>query len=214
MEQSPVLSAESYPDECWTFCNTLALAAMRIDDVVRGDHRGTDLARRWVDVARAKLVDEKPGLLVSSFTVAGRHLDGPEGSSIWLVAHALLLVDPALARDQYDRARRLLGVDFLGFSWAKEWPASAPARPDIDSGPIVPILGASAGSSGLALLGASAFGDDRYLTSLLTTLEFAAFPVRHDGKLHYAAGNQVGDAVLLYALTFGPLWERVGGSGS
>jgi len=52
MEQSPVLSAESYPDECWTFCNTMALAAMRMDDAIHGGHRGADLGRRWVRRAR------------------------------------------------------------------------------------------------------------------------------------------------------------------
>jgi hypothetical protein len=34
MEQSPVLSGESYPDECWTFCNTYALLAIRLADVL------------------------------------------------------------------------------------------------------------------------------------------------------------------------------------
>jgi hypothetical protein len=209
MEQSPVLSAESYPDECWTFCNTVALAAMRMEDVIRGEHRGQELAERWLERARAELVDPETGLLISSFTVSGRHLDGPEGSSIWVSSHALMLVDPEFAKDQYDRARRQLGVDFLGFGWAREWPRSAAGRSDIDSGPIVPIVGASAGSSGLALLGASAFGDDAWLASLLTTLEFAAFPVRRAGSLRYAASNQVGDASLVYALSVGPLWERV-----
>src|SRR5579859_3941848 len=102
MEQSPVLSAESYPDECWTFCNAMALAAMRMDDAVRGGDRGADFGRRWLERARTHLVDPATGLLVSSFTVSGRQLDGPEGSSIWVVSHALLLVDPAFARDQYE----------------------------------------------------------------------------------------------------------------
>src|SRR5437868_7810345 len=178
MQASPVLSAESYPDECWTFCNTMALAAMRMDDAIHGGRRGADFAARWIERAKASLVDPDTGLLVSSFTVDGRHMDGPEGSSIWVAAHALLLVDPAFAKDQYDRARRYLGVDFLGFGWAREWPRGAPDRPDIDSGPIVPILDVSPGSSGLAFLGAKAFGDDRYWRRLLTTLDFAALPVR------------------------------------
>ena len=209
MEESPVLSAESYPDECWTFCNTLALAAMRMEDAIRGGHCGMDLARRWVERAKAELVDPETGLLVSSFTVSGRHLDSPEGSSIWVSSHALMLVDEAFARDQYERARRLLGVEFMGFGWAREWPRSSRGRSDIDSGPIVPIVEASPGSSGLALLGASAFGDDSYLTSLITTLDFAGFPTRRRGALRYAASNQVGDAALVYALSFGPLWQRV-----
>ncbi|XXY48024.1 hypothetical protein WME91_49300 [Sorangium sp. So ce269] len=72
---------------------------------------------------------------------------------------------------------------------------------------------ASAGSSGLALLGAAAFGDAPYLGALLTSLDFAAFPVREGDRLRYAASNQVGDAALLYALSFGPLWERIAAAG-
>jgi hypothetical protein len=209
MERSPVLSAESYPDECWTFCNTVALAAMRMDDAIRGGSEGQALGRRWLEAARRRLIDPDTGLLVSSYTVSGRHLDGPEGSSIWVSAHALWLVDPDFARDQYERARRLLGAEFLGFGWAREWPRGKGGRRDVDSGPIVPLVEASAGSSGLALLGASTFGDAPYLDKLMTTLDFAAFPVRRGARLRYAAGNQVGDAAALYALSLGPLWERV-----
>ncbi len=61
----------------------------------------------------------------------------------------------------------------------------------------------------MAFLGASAFGDDDYLYGLLTALEFAGFPSETDGQLRYQAGNQVGDAVLLYALVQGPLWRKV-----
>ena len=45
MEASPVLCAESYPDECWLFCNGLALASIKVFDVVEGtDH--SDLFHR------------------------------------------------------------------------------------------------------------------------------------------------------------------------
>jgi hypothetical protein len=160
------------------------------------------------------LVDPATGLLVSSYTRDGRVLDGPEGSSIWMSAHNLLLVDEAFARDQYARARRELGVEALGYAWAREWPRSSSARPDVDSGPIVPLLDASAGSSGLAILGASAFGDDSFLEGLLASLELAGYPDRRGGELRYRASNRVGDAVVLYALSFGPLWDRVRRAGS
>ncbi len=84
-----------------------------------------DLARAWVEHAKARLVDPKTGILVSSYTVGRRVLDGAEGSSIWMSAHNLLFVDEVFARDQYARARRELGASFLGFGWAREWPASA-----------------------------------------------------------------------------------------
>jgi hypothetical protein len=207
MSHSPSVSGESYPNECWTFCNTTALAALalldRVDGVDAAEHGA--LTTKWVQYARSHLVDSKTGLLVSSYTHDGRTLDGPEGSSIWMSAHNLLLVDRAFAEDQYARARRELHGGAFGYAWAREWPHGATMRPDVDSGPIVPLLDASAGSSGLALLGASAFGDEEYLGGLLASLELAGF--RDGGR--YLASNQVGDAVVLYALTFGPLWRLV-----
>ena len=74
---------------------------------------------------------------------------------------------------------------------------------------MIPLLDVSAGSSGLALVGAATFGDRAYLDELRATLELGAFPVERDGGVTYAAGNQVGDAVLLYALELGPMWRRV-----
>ena len=209
MLRSPTLSAESYPDECWTFCNAVALAAMRFSDVLDGtDHRA--FFKEWLAAARKHLVDPKTGLLVSSFTVDGRVKDGPEGSSIWFAAHCLRLVDAAFARDQFERAREHLARGALGFAWAREWPDSWRNGMDVDSGPVVPIVDASAGSSGLAFVAASSFEDRTFWGGLMTTLDFAAFPIRDGDALRYAASNQVGDAVLLYSMVQGPLWKKVG----
>ncbi len=208
MKQSPVLSAESYPDECWTFCNTVALAAVKASDVLDGGNHGAFL-RAWVETAKGKLVDPGTGLLVSSYTLDGRTRDGPEGSSLWMAAHMLRAVDPAFGADQYRRARAELGRTVLGFGYAREWPASAPGTVDVDSGPIVPGLDVSAGLSGLAFVAASSYGDRGYLGALGATLELAAFPAEKGGRLRYCASNQVGDAVVLYALTIGPLWEAL-----
>jgi hypothetical protein len=208
MQEGPVLSGESYPDECWTFCNTVALAAIRASDVLDGtDH--TPFIRAWIASARSRLVDSKTGMLVSSYTLDGGVRDGPEGSSIWMASHMLRVVDLAFAEDQYRRAKRELGRTVLGFGYAREWPASRRGPADVDSGPIVPGLDVSSGSSGLAFVAARSFGDDEYLAALSTTLDFAAFPIERGGTLRYAASNQVGDAVLLYALAIGPVWAAL-----
>jgi len=208
LRHSPHLALESYPDECWTFDHVVALAAIRVADYLDGrDH--TDLIRDWVAMARRKLVHSASGLLVSSFTTDGSPVIGPEGSSLWMVAHCLQLVDPAFARDQYERARRELGGSTLGFSYAREWPSSWRGPADIDSGPIIPFLDISAGSSGMAFIGASAFGDEPFLAALNATIDFAGFPTRKNGALKYCGSNQVGDAALLYAATLGPIWEKV-----
>jgi hypothetical protein len=208
MEASRTLSGESYPDECWTFCNTTALAALRVFDAASGESHER-LSRDWVALAKARLLDPATGLLVSSYTYDGAAKDGPEGSTIWMSARNLLLVDEAFARDQYVRARRELGGEVLGLGYAREWPQSRPGQVDVDSGPIVPLLDASPSSSGFAILGAKAFGDEPFLGSLLASVELTALPMEDGrGGLSYAMSNAVGDAVILSGLAFGPVWER------
>ena len=208
MRRGDVLCAESYPDECWMFCNTVALATMRMADALDGsDHRA--FCKEWVASAKRRLVEKKTGLLVSSFSLSGEVFDGPEGSSIWMAAHCLQLVDEEFARDQYVRGKKELSRRLLGFGYAREWPVSYVGPHDIDSGPVVPGLGASPSSSGLAVMAAAAFGDTDYFASLCSSLNLGAFPVERNGTLKFCASNQVGEAVLLYAMVLGPAWEKV-----
>ncbi len=211
MKQGPIMCAESYPNECWTFDHAAGLAAIRLADHLDGtDHSA--FIHDWLTIAQNKLLDNRnTGLLVSSFTLDGEPIDGPEGSSIWFTAYCLRLVDENFARDQYERARKELGKSLVGFGWSREWPASWRGREDIDSGPVIPVLDISAGASGLAFIGASSFGDGDYLRSLAATLDFAAFPTVKQGRLKYCASNQVGDAALLYATVLGPLWDKAEG---
>lgn len=207
-QESRQMLLESYPDECWMFDHGVALDAIKMADYLDGtDH--SEFIRDWIAMAKQKLVDPKSGLLISSFTTRGAALAGPEGSSIWMVTHSLQLLDADFARDQYQRARKELGAVTLGFGYAHEWPESWKGEANIDSGPIIPVFDVSAGSSGMAFLGASSFRDDQFLGSLAATLDFAGFPSRTGGRLKYCASNQVGDAALLYAATLGPLWEKV-----
>ncbi|HRR86219.1 MAG TPA: hypothetical protein P5316_14525 [Phycisphaerae bacterium] len=208
MAVGPVLSCESYPNECWTFCNTVALAAIRMHEVLDGEDHG-QLRRDWIARAKEKLVHQQTGLLCSSYTYEGQAVDGPEGSTIWMAAHWLKIVDEAFAEDQYRRAKREIAHQCLGFGWAGEWPKSWVGPMDIDSGPVIPIIDLSAGSSGQAFVAAASFGDIEYYGALTTTLMFAGFPLFHDGRMQFCASNQVGDAVLLYSAVAGPLWQTI-----
>jgi hypothetical protein len=206
--RSPHLILESYPDECWMFDHCLALDAMKMADYLDGsDH--SKLIHDWIAMAKTNLVDPQTGLLVANFSVDGTTLNGPQGSTCWMVSHALQILDADFARDQYVRTRRELGEVTLGFGYAHEWPATWKGLANIDSGPIFPVFNISAGSSGIAFIGASAFDDEPFLKSLASTLDFAAFPSKKSGRLKYCASNQVGDAAILYATTLGPLWQKI-----
>lgn len=208
LRAGPLVSGESYPDECWIFDNTAALAALRIFDVIYGtDHNALFLA--WLEIARTKLTDPETGLLVSSFSYDGLHLNGPEGSTLWTAAHNLLLIDPELAHAQYAIAKRHLARTALGFGWAREW-AHAVQPMDIDSGAVLPGIELSAASSGLAFVGARAFNDEAYEQSLLRSLALGGFPSATETGLRFATTNQVADSVIAYGLVQGPLWRKIG----
>jgi len=211
MRQSPVLCAESYPDECWMFCNTVSLAAIRIADVLDGTDHSLFLSS-WVNKCKLTLLEKESGLLISAFGVDGTPAScapGPEGSTIWMACHMLQIVDKNFAIDQYRRARKNLGGSILGFGYSREWPVGSESKIDIDSGPVVPYLGASASASGLAIVAAKAFDDMDYFAKLLTSLDFLGFPTESNGHFFYNAGNPIGDAVVLYAMVQGPLWNEV-----
>lgn len=208
MASSDTFSAESYPDEAWTFCNSIALVSLKMLDTLDGtDHSA--LIAAWIEHARDRLTDPASGLLISSYHLNGELRDGPEGSSLFMVAHALQVLDENFALQQWTRAKTELIDETFGFGYAREWPSSWTGPVDVDSGPTVPILGANAGASGLAILGAAAFDDDEVLDSLLRSLELAAFPKTTAAGRRYRASNAAGDAVLLYALVEGPLWKLI-----
>lgn len=208
MQSSPMLSAESYPNEVWMFDNTNALVALRMAEVLDGQDHGA-LIEAWIQKAQHHFVDKTTGVLVSSITWEGQFLDGPEGSTIWLCATNLLLLDPKMGRTQYKRAKQELAGSLWGYAFAREWPKSWRGHNDIDSGPIVPVVDASPSSSGFAILAATAFDDQAYLTSLVDALGIANTVLQIDPALATMADNPLGNAVILYGLSSGPLWQAI-----
>ena len=199
---------ESYPDEAWAFCVTNALVAIALADLIDGtDHRATIAAGV---AALTDRVEADTALIGSSFTFDGDVLDGPEGSSLWLVAVNLQLLDPDLAREQYAGAHQGLIHGFAGLGWASEWGAGWRGPGDVDSGPVVPLFDASPSSSGFALMAARAFGDAPTRRRLERSLRAADLILALDPRFRrMVADNPMGDVVLLHALTFGPLWDEI-----
>ena len=211
MEHGPVLCAESYPDECWVFCNSIALAAVKISDQVnQTDH--SKLFSKWISTAKKNFIDPKTGLLRSAFTYDGQPVQsakGPEGSSIWMTCHMLQIIDKSFAQDQYKIARKELMASIMGFGYSREWPKDYPVSSDIDSGPVLPILNASPSASGLGLIAAASFNDKETFSKLTISLNTFAMPVEQDDCRYYQLSNPLGDVVILYGLTVGPIWEKI-----
>jgi len=209
--RAPAGLPESYPDEAWLFCVTNALVALRLADHLDGSDHGALIAR-FVTQADGILREPSTGLLGSDFTAAGDMLDGPEGSSLWLVATNLRLLDEPLARAQYDGATTHLYRQLMGLGWSREWGPGWRGPVDIDSGPMVPVLAASPSASAFALGATAAFGDTPRHQALTASLRVADLLVRLDPRYAELARHPMGDVVVLHGLGFGPLWERLGAS--
>ena len=65
MKRGPAFCAESYPDECWLFCNSAAMAALRMSEVLVGaDYR--ELIASWLSILKERLIDGRTGILIST----------------------------------------------------------------------------------------------------------------------------------------------------
>jgi len=206
MEAGPVLWAESYPDECWLFCHGLALASVKVFDVLEGtDH--SDLFRRWERTARKRLLDKNTGILFSAVTRSGEMVQPPEGSSIWIGIYGLKLVAPTFAREQYELAKRRMTGKLACFRYGREWATGVRGQWDIDSGCVPAGMGPA--STGFALIASKEMNDRDLFNGLVGTVELAGVPKERDGRMWYCSSNLVGDATFLLGKTTGPAWAEV-----
>jgi len=194
---SPFLPA--YPGQSWPVDSTVAVAALRLHDVLLAP-RFQATVERWLGLARARL-DPATGLLGHrAELVSGAPLEGARGSSQSLVAWFLVEIDPELARVHYARFRDAF---VTGVPAVREYPRGVDGGGDIDSGPL--IAGLSASASTVTLGTARVHGDEGLARALEQAAEAAGLPVQWAGGRRYAFGVlPVGDAFLAWSRSARP----------
>ncbi|MBA4386902.1 MAG: hypothetical protein C0404_02910 [Verrucomicrobia bacterium] len=206
MKAGPMLCGECYPDECWLWCNPLALTSAKVLDVLEGSDN-TEFYERWEKMALAKLTDKKTGMLQSAVTLTGYPIHTSEGSTIWIGASCLLPVLPDLAHEQYNLMKEKLSGRLLFLAYGREWPKGERGDWDIDSG-FTPF-GMGPASTGFALVASKEMGDEDFFVRLLTLLNLVGVPQVENGRMRYLSSNLVGDATFLYGKTAGPAWQEI-----
>jgi hypothetical protein len=128
-------------------------------------------------------------------------------------------VDPAAARDLYERYVDGFWIDRGLIAGFAEWPGGAMRRPDADSGPVVAGVGSAATALGVGAM--IAMADDarlaraaeqlearRALLSLVLTRDPATSRPSLAGMFDYdptyLSGFLFGDATLLFSLSWHP----------
>jgi hypothetical protein len=203
LRASPAFILQTYPGEAYPVDNAAVIGSLGLHArATGGGHR--DVVDRWVAQCRATWVDPRTGLLIQACEPAtGTPTDKPRGSGTALAVYFLSFADPALSRELFDAVRRELAGGLLGFGMIREYPASVPAgRGDIDSGPVV--LGYGFSATGFALAGCRMYGAPGLFADLYATADLFGAPARRDGRLEFATGGPLGNALMFALLTARP----------
>lgn len=195
---SPFLTA--YPGQAWPVDNVVALAALALADQLRGDSQHEALIARWLAAADSRR-DPATGLLPHRVDpVTGAAVEGARASSQALALRFLYEVDPHGATSDWLRFRDLFASTVPGVPGFREHPQGNPGAGDVDSGPL--ILGLSASASVVALGTAVVVGDQATARALSGLAEATGGAVEYGGQRRYLAGTlPVGDAFLAWSVT-------------
>jgi hypothetical protein len=198
LELSPHAAIETYPGESYPADIAAVAASIALyDRATKVTHR--TLLERWLPTFLDRYVEPSSGLLYQSIDAgAGKPLGPARSSGSAIAVYFLSFVDD-------DAARRVFGAvarrraSFLGFGGIDEYPAGAGGSGDIDSGPL--LFGVSASASAFALSGARLYDERSLLTELLRTASLVGMPIETEGRLSFISGGAVGNAIVLAALT-------------
>jgi hypothetical protein len=202
---TPFLTA--YPGRAWPVDSVVGIAALSLHDHLLPPQYESLIAR-WLEMARERL-DLFTGLLPhEADPITGRGLGTARGSSQSIILRFLLEIDPVWASEQYAAFRRQF-VGFLGtVPGIREYPVGIEGAGDVDSGPLVNGLSASAT---VVTMGTAFLYNDRELGDAFFHIgESAGMPLYWGDTKRYALGLlPVGDAFLAWSQTALPLVRQV-----
>lgn len=187
----PFLSA--YPGQAWPVDSVVAVSALRLHDEVTGAPTYGPVIARWLRQARAR-ADPATGLLPHQTAPS---TTGPRGSSQSLILRFLPEVDPAWARVQYESFRQRFVTTRLGLPSVLEYPKGTEGAGDVDSGPL--ILGVSASATVVALGTARVNGDGALAGDLTGLAEATGAPVRLGGTRYAFGVLPIGELFLAWS---------------
>ncbi|WP_033301204.1 hypothetical protein [Nocardiopsis gilva] len=195
---TPYLTA--YPGQAWPVDSVVAVAALQLDDRIHASDAHADTITAWKRAVNARL-DPKTGLIPHQVdAVTGQPLQGARGSSQTLLLRFLAEIDPEWAAEDYRTFRSHFASDIGMLPGVREYPRGDDSPGDVDSGPL--IFGLSASASTVALGDAVLFGDQPTAAALTGLAEATGMAVESGGRRFYLGGLvPVGDAFLVWSLT-------------
>jgi hypothetical protein len=196
---------ESYPGQYWPCDTVVAASALADASVLLDQPAWLATVRTWRTGPVALAVDPATGLLPHRVDGGGRSLEAPRGSSQSVIQAFWPTISRALDgrpdAESWSAYRREFVVREIGLVGVREYPRGAAGRGDVDSGPL--LLRVSASASTVTLAAARAVGDAALAEDLSRQAELLGLPMGWGGQRRYALGAlPVGDAFLAWARTY------------
>ena len=196
--QSPILNLPTYPEEA-VYVPDMLVAIVALAEYAR-QHKGTyaSTVEKWKNLMLEQYVDTKTGLIQSFIWPEMPEVSLPvKGSYSALNCYYLTLIDPDLAKDQYERLKQHF-LKERPITGMKEYADKSPFLAfDMDAGPI--ICGLSPTGTAFATGSATFFQDTTLRRSILETAEQAGTTLTFAHKSHYILADflLVGEAIML-----------------
>ncbi len=190
-----------YPQQYWPCDTVVAAGSLARAAALLDEPRWLTTLGTWRATISGS-IDHRTGLLPHRVDVDGRALDGPRGSSqsiiqaFWPdVSRAL---DGGVDLATWARFREAFVVRKVGLVGVREFPRGSSGQGDVDSGPL--IFGVSASASAVSLAAARAVGDEHLADDLVREADLLGLPLSWAGQRRYGFGVlPVGDAFLAWA---------------
>jgi len=179
---------ETYTGSSWPADVVVAMASLKLhDDIFDDEYFST--REKWLSKIKSHLDPETkllPHLIDGN---SGKILQGARGSSQSLLLPFLFELDTGLAIAHYEVYKSLFLFKNYGICGIYEFPDGACMESDLDSGPVIYGLGASATIASQRTF--YVFGDRRLSTRIRNQIEIAGFPMIINQEKRFLAGKFV-----------------------
>jgi hypothetical protein len=165
----------SYHAQVWP-CDTLpGIHAMCVCDRVTGEGRYAEFVAQWVDEVSGNLRPELGMISHVADPRSGKPLGPPRGTSQVVILRFLADIDPAFASEQYRKFQTHFQGHILGVPAILEYPRGTKGHGDVDSGPLV--FGVSASATVVGMGTAQIYGDQEFSRAVSQFGETVGFPL-------------------------------------
>lgn len=170
----------SYYHGVWPADAIMCVASLSLYDEIF-EKKYTGAIHQWISEVKEHL--DKDGLIPHSVNSKNQVIENARGSSLSLLLIFLKEIDEDFAKQQFSIYRDKFLDSRMGLAGIREYPKGDWGIGDVDSGPVLFQMGASATIVGMQTL--NVFGDYEASTHLTGTIEACGFPISSKSERFY-----------------------------